>query len=482
MATRAIRASKLRTTAHRESFDAIQWLAWNHEPETIQQPLAEAVRLNIIHAGDDASAIATQVNEMRNHKHYIQNYYQVMNNIYSELAPYLLKVELQHSQMDAHLLEKLIEMRDYVVANPQSVPDQHYVDLHTSLSATMSQLAHKVNAKYFSRPNGHGHHPVINWNLRVGAIYANYTDAQLKDWVELGKGNWGVVWNAQTHSLLRGGHGRGVSPSPYPHIPDDVMEGFMEYLTEKNPILVLKIAEHHQFFLDNPVAKSIGHSWTSRNRSGDCWFSVDMSQVTKLHTTVFQPPQELFGQHTPVFKDMVDYIQGFKADIISFLENSRPQVTMIQDKETALHEKTDEAANIAMVKVVQGLLDDPATVDVGTAIVGHIAGICHLPIDTTTFPSGYVQYTYYDYSQQQDVTNYLYPQYMTNAVALSDFDLTDAVQAVLWEAYQKNLQSLRDNHAHRCAQLARQIAQATTRHDGEMKVLTEAFAAYQTQV
>ena len=71
---------------------------------------------------------------------------------------------------------------------------------------------------------------------------------------------------------------------------------------------------------------------------------------------------------------------------------------------------------------------------------------------------------------------------MTNAVALSDFDLTDAVQAVLWEAYQKNLQSLRDNHAHRCAQLARQIAQATTRHDGEMKVLTEAFAAYQTQV
>ena len=71
---------------------------------------------------------------------------------------------------------------------------------------------------------------------------------------------------------------------------------------------------------------------------------------------------------------------------------------------------------------------------------------------------------------------------MTDAVALSDFDLTDAVQAVLWEAYQKNLQSLRDNHAHRCAQLARQIAQATTRHDGEMKVLTEAFAAYQTQV
>ena len=123
---------------------------------------------------------------------------------------------------------------------------------------------------------------------------------------------------------------------------------------------------------------------------------------------------------------MVDYIQGFKADIISFLENSRPQVTMIQDKETALHEKTDEAANIAMVKVVQGLLDDPATVDVGTAIVGQIAGICHLPIDTTTFPSGYVQYTYYDYSQQQDVTNYLYPSYMTDAVALSDFDLTDA--------------------------------------------------------
>jgi IS1 family transposase len=65
---------------------------------------------------------------------------------------------------------------------------------------------------------------------------------------------------------------------------------------------------------------------------------------------------------------------------------------------------------------------------------------------------------------------------------LSDFNVTDEVQQVLWEAYQENLKTCREYHANRCTQLARQIAQATTRHDAEMKVLTDAFAAYQAQV
>ena len=71
---------------------------------------------------------------------------------------------------------------------------------------------------------------------------------------------------------------------------------------------------------------------------------------------------------------------------------------------------------------------------------------------------------------------------MNGVVSLSDFNVTDEVQGVLYKAYQENLQSMRDNHAHRCAQLARQIAQATTRHDAEMQVLTDAFKAYQAQV
>ena len=71
---------------------------------------------------------------------------------------------------------------------------------------------------------------------------------------------------------------------------------------------------------------------------------------------------------------------------------------------------------------------------------------------------------------------------MRNAVPLTAFNITDEVQGVLYEAYRKELESYRSNHANRCAQLARQIAQATTRHDAEVKTLMEAFSEYQAQV
>ena len=71
---------------------------------------------------------------------------------------------------------------------------------------------------------------------------------------------------------------------------------------------------------------------------------------------------------------------------------------------------------------------------------------------------------------------------MNGVVSLSDFNVTNEVQQALYKAYQENLKSMRDNHAHRCAQLARQIAQATTRHDAEVATLMESFSEYQTQV
>ena len=71
---------------------------------------------------------------------------------------------------------------------------------------------------------------------------------------------------------------------------------------------------------------------------------------------------------------------------------------------------------------------------------------------------------------------------MNGIVSLSDFNVTDEVQQALYEAYRESLENLRTNHANRCAQLARQISQQTTRHDAEVKVIMDAFTAYQTQV
>ena len=71
---------------------------------------------------------------------------------------------------------------------------------------------------------------------------------------------------------------------------------------------------------------------------------------------------------------------------------------------------------------------------------------------------------------------------MKGIVSLSDFNVTDEVQQVIYKAYQENLASHRTQHANNCAQLARQISQQTTRHDAEMKGLTDAFKEYQAQV
>jgi len=180
--------------------------------------------------------------------------------------------------------------------------------------------------------------------------------------------------------------------------------------------------------------------------------------------------------------EMVDKISLFKADVITFLEDAEPRIEKAVADAKALTDKTGESMQKAIVSLVQGLLDDADTVSIGTAILGHIAGIAHLPIDTSSFPNGNIQYTYHDYTRNQDLVQYFYPQHMNGIVSLSDFNVTDEVQGVLYQAYQENLETHRTHHAHRCAQLARQIAQATTRHDAEMQVLTDAFTAYQAQV
>ena len=71
---------------------------------------------------------------------------------------------------------------------------------------------------------------------------------------------------------------------------------------------------------------------------------------------------------------------------------------------------------------------------------------------------------------------------MNGVVSLSDFNVTDEVQQVLYDAYRENLDSHRTNHANQCANLARQIAQQTTRHDAQIKGITDAFTEYQAQV
>jgi len=487
MATRAIRYDQLEFESARTTTEVTSWCNYHHQDTVIWQPLQEAVRHQISVAGDSAQDYQSQIADIRNHSH-ANNYYNLMNTVYGHLIPHILYHELGNSNIQSLMREKLIEMRDVVKAGVAASPNGYYdgrndplfYDSRNEMTRAMSEFARTLNEKYF----GSSQHQVISVGVTNYIVNEETTDDQIDEIVGSDM-QYGNLWRVTPYYLLRGGHGNATNVTTYPQISDDVMESFMEKIVENHPAVALQIARHDQMFIDNPQAKSIGHSWTSRNRSDDCWFKIDHDQVTKRHTTTFAPPRTFFGKHTPAFKEMVEKISLFKADVITFLEDAEPQVKIAVDDAQALIDKTDESMQKAVLSLVQGLLDDADTVDIGTAILANIAGIASLPIDLSNcpqYPNGYIQYTYHDYTRKQDLVQYFYPQHMNGIVSLSDFNVTDEVQGVLYEAYRANLQSMRDNHAHRCAQLARQIAQATTRHDAEMQVVTDAFTAYQEQV
>jgi len=503
MATRAIRYNKLNFGNTNQANDALHWIHYRHNDMKIRTPLQEACIHGITHAGDSAEEIQQDLNNMMNELHSMNNFYQMMNHVYAHLVPYLIHVEMQNHGLDSFMRKKLTEMRDYAKANTTQHPhyghahfdgrsDQTYMDMFNELTQEMSKVASSVNAKYFPpallRSNyGYNNSGIVQPNLHYGVMNVETTDEQIESYTNiLNSTHYGHIWRLNTYYFLRGGFRKRDSKAiahTYPKIPVDVMESFMEYLTENKPILALMIAKNQQFLLDNPQIRSIGHSWTSKNRSEDCWFNESYDQVNKKNTTVFAPPVNLFGQFIPSLTDMLDVLKTKKADILQFLDDVQPIIKSKKDAQQALQDKTDKSIEEAMVTVIQGLLDDPATVEVGTAIIAQIAGIATLPIDMTQVqPQGAIPYTYHDFQQKKDVVCHLYPHHLREAVPLSAFNITDEVQATLYDAYRKELESYRANHANRCAQLARQIAQATTRHDAEVKTLMEAFNDYRAQV
>ena len=497
MATRAIRYDKIELNSNREVRDALSWLNYNHNDTVISQPLREACEYEITHAGDSAQDFQQTINNMRTQRHYAHNYYEVIGQVYGHLIPHLIHIEMQNHGFHSIMRDSMTEMRDYAKANATRHPhyadqthfdghsDQTYMDMFFALNGEMNKIASSVNAKYFPpkiyNNGGYGTGGIVKANLNYNIVSPETTDEQIENWVNIQTGNWGHIWRQNTYYFLRGGHGQN-NIHQYPQIPADVMEGFMEHLMENHPILALMIAKNNQIFIDNPQAQSIGHSWTSKNRSDDCWFKEAYDQVDKKNTTVFAPPVNLFGQHIPSLTDMLDVFDTMKADLLQFLDDIQPVLKSKKDAQQALQDKTDESAEKAMAMVIQKLLDDPATLEVGTAIVGHIAGIATLPIDMSGFAGGVLPYTYHDFERKEDIQTHLYPHHLQGVIPLTAFTLTDEVQGKLYEAYRKQLDSYRANHANRCAQLARQIAQATTRHDAEVATLTEAFAEYQAQV
>jgi len=498
MATRAIRYNKLNFGNTTSTTDTLDWLRYRPNNMNMRTSLQEACIYGITHAGDSAQDIQQNLNNMMNQLPQMNNYFQVLNQVYSKLLPYLINLEAENHGLDSFMRDKMIEMRDYAKANAVPHPhyghnhfdgrtDQTFMDMFNELRNEVSTVASSVNAKYFPPTiftNNRFGRAIVQANVNYNIVDVETTDEHIENWITANAYNdYSRIWGKNIYYFLRGGYGQN-NAHQYPPIPADVMEGFMAHLTENHPLLTLMLAKNNQMFIDNPQIRSIGHSWTSKNRSDDCWFKEAYDQVDKKNTTVFAPPVNLFGQFVPSFTDMLDVFKTKKADILQFLDDIQPILKLKKDAKQALEEKTAKSIEEGMTVVIQGLLDDPATVDIGTAIIGNIAGIANLPIDFTNLAqsNGYIQFTYHDFQRKEDVVSHIYPHQMRDAIPLTAFNITDKVQGVIYEAYRKELESCHTNHANRCAQLARQISQATTRHDANIATLTEAFKEYQAQV
>ena len=485
MATRAIRYDQLKTDSARTATEVTVWANYNQNDTDIWHPLQVAVQHQIEFAGIHAYDLQVKIAALRNEVYSCGNYMQVMDKVYGFLLPEIVKFELSNTTLPTLMREKLITMRKVMKSKQPTDSyydgrtDGEFVTAMTEMTSAMFDFTRVINLKYFAgvSPNPQN---IISSSVNYSIVDANTTDAQIEDMVSAK--DWSMMWRMNTYYLLQGGYDRPSVAHQYPAISDDMMKTFMENLIENHPAIALRIAQNDQFFQDNPMAQSIGHSWTSRNRSDDCWFKVSNDQVNKSRTIVFAPPRKFFGKFTPSLFDMTNHIETFKEEVRNFIKSAQPQINAKIDAAKVLTDKTDKAHQEAIVGLVQGLLDDKDTVSVGTAMIGHISGIAYLPIDASSFPNHYAQFTYYDFTRKQDMTQYLYPHNMKGIVSLSDFNVTDEVQQVIYKAYQENLASHRTQHANNCAQLARQISQQTTRHDAEMNGLTVAFKEYQAQV
>ena len=485
MATRAIRYDQLNFDNRTPANEAVGWTNYRPYDTDIHEPLQVAVSHQIENAGDTAADIQNQINNIRNEQYSCVNYYGVMGAVYEHLLPHIISYEIGNSKLLTLMREKLIEMRN--VAKAKTTTDNPYYDGRSDsdftnpmqeMTMAMSEFSRDINTRYFGNTNNQ----IIHCNVTYNCVEAETTDDEIGEMIDITDGHYHSLWRMNTYHLLSGGFDHRTVPHQYPQIPDDVMEMFMENLIENHPALALRIAQNDQFFQDNPMAESIGHSWTSRNRSDDCWFKVPHDQVIKNNTVVFAPPRTFFGKFTPTLSDMCDNLIQLKTDVMDFLKSAESKITLKVDAANVLADKTEASMKEAVVKLVQDLLDDADTVSIGTAILSHLSGIAHLPIDASSFANGHLMYQYHDYTYGKDSTQYFYPQHMKGIVSLSDFNVSDEIQQVLYAAYQENLETRRTYHAHQCANYARQIAQATTRHDAEIQAITDAFTEYQTQV
>ena len=260
---------------------------------------------------------------------------------------------------------------------------------------------------------------------------------------------------------------------------DAEMEAMVSSMKSKNPRLHLEIAAMHEFALANPQVASMAQSWTSRNRSHWCYFKQSFADVSKKNTFSCGLMSDLFGKHTPTFAGLKADWEAMMKQIADDVKKAEPALEKAQKQMDEDLEKTHENMMEAITEKLNDMLTNGNANDESDALtlIANRAGIQahHLHQNHLVH--------YYSLTTQTTLNLYLHWNALTQYdIDLKGIVLTDAQQDIIATRYNERRQEMIDGHSHRCAQLARQIANETTRHDEHMKSMQEAFIAFTNAV
>jgi len=263
------------------------------------------------------------------------------------------------------------------------------------------------------------------------------------------------------------------------NLTDAEMEDMVLWLKENHPRLHLEIASLHEFALANPQVASMAQSWTSRYQTQWCFFKQHYTDITKKNTLSCGLISDLFGKHTPTFAGLRQDWEQKISDIVDDMKNAEPALEKAKKIDEENQNKTAENIDHAIKAKLNEMLSNGNQDDESDAltIIGNLAGLSGHQLSKNHYTS------YYCHSYQSDQTIYFNWNTLNQyGIGIDGINLTDAQKGIIATRYQERRKELIDHHAHRCAQLARQIATETTRHDDAMKTMQEAFVSYRALV
>jgi len=260
---------------------------------------------------------------------------------------------------------------------------------------------------------------------------------------------------------------------------DAEMGAMVSSMKSKNARLHLEIAAMHEFALANPQVVSMAQSWTSRRRSDWCYFKQHHNDISKKNTIACGIISDLFGKHTPTFTGLKADWEAKMKQITDDIKKAEPALEKALKQMNEDLEKTHENMVEAITEKLNDMLTNGNANDESDALtlIANRAGI-----QAHHLHQVHVVH-YYSLTNQTTLNVYLH----WNALIQYDIDLkgivlTDAQQGIIATRYNERRKEMINGHSHRCAQLARQIANETTRHDEHMKSMQEAFIAFTNTV